>query len=70
MQDDFLQGFENREKADETMVLFTTEGDFGKQQIIRIPKNAFQFPLPLILSLLVHKMVIVHQKNAQTICIR
>ncbi|UFH45094.1 hypothetical protein LNP27_08040 [Flavobacterium galactosidilyticum] len=69
MQDDFLQGFEYIEKADETIVLFTTEGDFGKQQIIRIPKNAFQFPLPLILSLLVHKMVIVHQKNAQTICI-
>ena len=63
MQDDFLEGFEYREKADPSMILFTTEGDFGKQQIIRIPENAFQFPLPLMLSLLAHEMVHVRQKT-------
>ena len=65
MQDDFLKGFEYREKADPSMVLFTTEGDFGKQQIIRIPENAFQFPLPLMLSLLAHEMVHVRQKTRE-----
>ena len=65
MQDDFLQGFEYRDKADPSMVLFTTEGDFGKQQIIRIPENAFQFPLPLMLSLLAHEMVHVRQKTRE-----
>ena len=65
MQDDFLEGFEYREKADSSMVLFTTEGDFGKQQIIRIPENAFQFPLPLMLSLLAHEMLHVRQKTRE-----
>ena len=63
MDDHFLQGFEYREKADPSMVLFTTEGDFGKQQIIRIPENAFQFPLPLMLCLLAHEIVHVRQKT-------
>ena len=65
MQDDFLRGFEFREKADPSMVLFTTEGDFGKQQVIRIPENAFQFPLPLMLCLLAHEMVHVRQKTRE-----
>ena len=65
MQDDFLEGFEFRERADPSMVLFTTEGDFGKQQIIRIPENAFQFSLPLMLSLLAHEMVHVRQKTRE-----
>ena len=65
MEDHFLKGFEYREKAGPNMVLFTTEGDFGKLQIIRIPENAFQFPLTLLLCLLDHEMVHVCQKRCE-----
>lgn len=65
MQDHYLKGFEFREKAEPTMIVLTTEGDFGKQQIIRIPENAFQFPLPLMICLIAHEMVHVRQKTRQ-----
>ena len=45
------------------MIVLTTEGDFGGQQIIRIPENSFQFPLPLMISLMAHEMVHVRQKT-------
>jgi hypothetical protein len=65
MQDHYLKGFELREKAEPTMIVLTTEGDFGKQQIIRIPENTFQFPLPLMICLIAHEMVHVRQKTRQ-----
>lgn len=64
LDDHYLKGFEFREKAAGLIVL-TTEGDFGKQQIIRIPENAFQFPLPLMICLMAHEMVHVRQKTRQ-----
>jgi hypothetical protein len=57
-----LKGFELREKAKPEYILMTTEGMFGEQQIIRIPENAFEFPLELIIILIAHEMVHVHQK--------
>lgn len=63
IQDSELKGFEFREKAEPKFILLTTEGEFGKPQIIRIPENVFQFPLPLILCLLAHEMVHVRQKT-------
>jgi hypothetical protein len=57
-----LKGFELREKAKPEYILMTTEGTFGQQQIIRIPENAFEFPLELILLLIAHEMVHVRQK--------
>ena len=33
-----FKGFELREKAEPNFILYTTEGVFGQQQIIRIPK--------------------------------
>ncbi|CAA9201828.1 hypothetical protein [Flavobacterium collinsii] len=58
-----LKGFEFREKAKPDFILMTTEGDFGKPQIIRIPENTFEFPLELMLTLMVHEMVHVSQKT-------
>ena len=58
-----LKGVEFREKAEPSFILMTTEGDFGKPQIIRIPKNTFEFPLELMLSLITHEMVHVNQKT-------
>ena len=63
IDDSQLKGFEYREKAAPSYVLMTTEGDFGKPQIIRIPENCFEFPIPLILSLLSHEMVHVRQRT-------
>jgi hypothetical protein len=33
-------------------ILMTTEGALGEPQIIRIPDNTFEYPLPLMLNLL------------------
>ena len=65
MQDHYLKGFEFREKAEPSMIVLTTEGNFGDQQIIRIPENTFQFPLPLMISLIAHEMVHVRRKTRQ-----
>lgn len=59
----FLKGFELREAAKPDFVLLTTEGVFGKPQIINIPENAYEFPLEIILNLLAHEMVHVNQKT-------
>ena len=65
-----LKGFEFRETAKPDFILITTEGDFGKPQIIRIPENTFEFPLELMLVLIAHEMVHVNQKNNKTLCLR
>ena len=58
-----LKGFLFRDDAKPDFILMTTEGDFGEPQYIRIPKNTFQFPLELMLSLLAHELVHVKQKT-------
>lgn len=63
IKSEFFKGFELREKATPSLILFTAEGNFGEPQIIRIPENAFEFDLTLILNLLAHEMVHVIQKN-------
>ncbi|MDA6068873.1 hypothetical protein NJT12_04490 [Flavobacterium sp. AC] len=60
-----LKRFEFREKAKPDFILMTTEGEFGEPQIIRIPENTFEFPLELMLILIVHEMVHVNQKTAK-----
>jgi hypothetical protein len=59
-----FKGFELREKAEPNFILYTTEGVFGQQQIIRIPENTFEFPLVLNLNLLAHEMLHVKQKDS------
>lgn len=63
IQDHNLKGFALREKADRTCIMLTAEGDFGEQQVIRMPENVFEFSIPLILTLLTHEMVHVRQKS-------
>jgi hypothetical protein len=58
-----FKGFELREIAKPDFILMTTEGNFGEQQIIRIPENTFEFDLPTMLTLLAHEMVHVGQKQ-------
>lgn len=61
-----FKGFALREKAKPNFILYTTEGIFGQQQIIRIPENTFAFPLVLNLNLLAHEMLHVKQKASET----
>ncbi len=60
-----FKGFELREKARPEFILMTTEGAFGKPQIIRIPENTFEYPLHLMLNLLLHEMIHVAQKTSK-----
>jgi hypothetical protein len=53
-----------REPAKPNFILFTAEGEIGKKQHIRIPQNAFDYSLDLVLNLLAHEMVHVIQKSA------
>ena len=52
-----------REAAKPDFILLTTEGDFSKKQTIRIPKNILEFPLELILTMLIHEFIHVIQKT-------
>lgn len=63
LQNPNVKAFVFRENAKPDFILLTTEGEFGKPQVIRIPENAFEFPLELILTLLAHEMVHVKQKT-------
>lgn len=60
-----FKGFELREAAKPEFILMTTEGEFNKPQIIRIPENTFEFSLDLMLNLLAHEMVHVNQKTQE-----
>ena len=54
--------FQLREKAEPKYILMTTEGEFGKPQVIRIPENTFEFEFILMLNLIAHEMIHVGQK--------
>jgi len=62
-----FKGFELREKAKPEFILMTTEGAFGEPQIIRIPENTFEYPLHLMLNLLMHEMIHVSQKTKENL---
>ena len=62
-----FKGFELREKAKPEFILMTTEGALGESQIIRIPENTFEYPLHLMLNLLMHEMIHVSQKTKENL---
>ncbi|WP_396211345.1 hypothetical protein [Flavobacterium sp.] len=57
------EGIELREVAKPDFILMTTEGNFGESQILRLPENTFEFPLPLMLCMMTHEMVHAIQKK-------
>lgn len=59
--------FELREKAKPNFIFMTTEGKFGKPQVIRIPENTFEFEFKLMLNLIAHEMIHVAQKAPETL---
>ncbi|RKS94696.1 hypothetical protein BC952_0319 [Flavobacterium limicola] len=62
-----FKGFELREKAKPNFILMTTEGPLAGPQIIRIPENTFEYPLHLMLNLLMHEMIHVSQKTKENL---
>lgn len=65
LQNENLRAFEFRETAKPEFILLTTEGTFGKKQIIRVPENIFEFPLELMITLIAHELVHVNQKSVK-----
>ena len=55
-------GFGFREELSEKSLLLTAEGALGGKQKVYIPRNLFDFNLPLVLNLLAHEMLHVRQK--------
>lgn len=55
--------FELTEKAEPSFILLTTNGVIGSKQVVKLPTNAFEFPLFLMLNLLAHEMLHVKQKS-------
>ena len=55
--------FELTEKAEPSFILLTTNGVIGSKQAVKLPANAFEFPLFLMLNLLAHEMLHVKQKS-------
>lgn len=47
-------------------LVVTTEGDFGKnlKQIVRVPENLFEFPMGMVVNMLAHEMLHIHQKTS------
>lgn len=58
-----FSGFGFRDELDPDSILLTTEGDFGAQQKIMIPRNLFDFDLELVLNVIAHEMVHVGQRS-------
>ncbi len=55
-------GFDFREELSTTSILLTAEGEIGSPQMVKIPKNLFDFDIKLVLNLLAHEMLHVRQK--------
>lgn len=62
MEHENFAGFSFRDELSENSVLLTAEGAIGEPQIVRIPRNLFDFDLKLILNLIAHEMLHVQQK--------
>lgn len=63
LESENFAGFDFRPELEEKSLLLTTEGALGEMQTIKIPKNLFDFDLPLVLNLLAHEMLHVRQKE-------
>lgn len=67
LESENFAGFDFRHELEAKSVLLTTEGALGEMQTVKIPKNLFDFDLPLVLNLLAHEMLHVRQKEAGNI---
>jgi hypothetical protein len=66
LSDNFL-GFEFRDELEPNSILLTTDGALGERQTVKIPKNLFDFDLPLILNLIAHEMLHVRQREVENL---
>ena len=57
-----FSGFGFRDELSATSVLLTAEGELGKKQKVRIPRNLFDFDITVVLNMIAHEMLHVRQK--------
>ncbi|MEC5157284.1 hypothetical protein [Chryseobacterium sp. MP_3.2] len=60
-------GFGFRPELELNKILLTTNGELGARQFILIPKNLFDFDLPLVINMVAHEMLHVRQKALVTL---
>ncbi|WP_124642636.1 hypothetical protein [Amniculibacterium aquaticum] len=55
--------FDFRKDENKELIVLTTDGEVGAPQVIMIPKNLFDFDFNLVINLIAHEMVHIHQKT-------
>ena len=60
-------GFGFRSELEVNKILLTTNGELGARQFVLIPKNLFDFDLPLVINMVAHEMLHVRQKAPETL---
>ena len=60
-------GFDFRDELKSDGLLLTAEGDLGGPQMVKIPKNLFDFDIKLVLNMVAHEMLHVRQKDPNSL---
>ena len=60
-------GFGFREELKNDGLLLTAEGEIGEKQIVKIPRNLFDFDIKLVLNMVAHEMLHVRQKDPNSL---
>ena len=60
-------GFGFRSELEVNKILLTTNGELGARQFVLIPKNLFDFDLPLVINMVAHEMLHVRQKATEAL---
>lgn len=60
-------GFDFRDELKSDGLLLTAEGELGESQIVKIPRNLFDFNLDLVLNMVAHEMLHVRQKDPNSL---
>lgn len=60
-------GFSFRPELEPNKMLLTAEGALGERQMVKIPKNLFDFDLKLVVNMLAHEMLHVRQKASENL---
>ena len=67
LQSENFAGFGFRPELEPNKMLLTTEGPLGEKQRVMIPRNLFDFELPLVANMVAHEMLHVRQKAPETL---
>lgn len=60
-------GFDFRDELKSDELLLTAEGELGEPQMVKIPRNLFDFDIKLVLNMVAHEMLHVRQKDPKSL---